>query len=167
MSRIVRWAVLSEIPFFFDTLKVFHEIFTDVNFILSIILFQSLTLIDLTWTDLEPQRRGSVKQGCKALSIKIYLKTLFTHTYFAVVVSCSELKPTQTFTVMHEKFSPWSHMVLELRLIKNNRYSPGKWGYIDQVILNANKTAFQSLFCFFQAPTILSHIVPRPSALLS
>ena len=26
--------------------------------------------------------------------------------YFAVAVSCSELKPTQTFTVMHEKFSP-------------------------------------------------------------
>ena len=25
---------------------------------------------------------------------------------FAVAVSCSELKPTETFTVIHEKFSP-------------------------------------------------------------
>ena len=33
--------------------------------------------------------------------------------YFAVAVSRSELKPTWTFTVMHEKFSPWSNMVLE------------------------------------------------------
>ena len=47
-----------------------------------------------------------------AISIKISL-SLFTPTYFAVATSRSELKPTRTFTVMHEKFSPWIHMVLE------------------------------------------------------
>ena len=41
-----------------------------------------------------------------------------------------------------------------------------KWGYFDQIIFNANKTTFESLFYFSQAPTILSHIAPRPSALL-
>ena len=41
----------------------------------------------------------------------------------------------------------------------------GKWGYFHQIIFNANKTAFEGLFYFSQAPTILSHI-PRPSALL-
>ena len=39
--------------------------------------------------------------------------SLFTPTYFAVAVSPSGLKPTLTFTVMHEAFSPGSHMVLE------------------------------------------------------
>ena len=48
-----------------------------------------------------------------AISIKIYLISLFTPTYFAVATSCSELKLTQTFTVMHGKFSPWSHMVMK------------------------------------------------------
>ena len=42
----------------------------------------------------------------------------------------------------------------------------GKWGYFHQIIFNANKTAFESLFLFSQAPIILSHIIPRPSALL-
>ena len=43
----------------------------------------------------------------------------------------------------------------------------GKWGYFYQIIFNANKTAIESLLYFFQAPTILSHIIPRqPSALL-
>ena len=42
----------------------------------------------------------------------------------------------------------------------------GKWGYFHQIIFNANKTSFESLVYFFQAPTILSHIIPRPSALL-
>ena len=41
-----------------------------------------------------------------------------------------------------------------------------KWGYFHQIISNAHKTAFESLFYFSQAPTILSHIIPRPSALL-
>ena len=41
-----------------------------------------------------------------------------------------------------------------------------KWGYVHQIIFNANKTAFEILFYFSQAPTILSHIIPRPSALL-
>ena len=31
--------------------------------------------------------------------------------------------------------------------------APGKWSYFDQIIFNANKTAFESLFCFSQAPT--------------
>ena len=44
--------------------------------------------------------------------------------------------------------------------------APGKWGYFHQIIFNANKTTFESLFYFSQAPTILSHIIPRPSALL-
>ena len=42
----------------------------------------------------------------------------------------------------------------------------GKWGYFDQIIFNANKTAFESLFCYFQDPDILSHIIPRSSTLL-
>ena len=42
---------------------------------------------------------------------------------------------------------------------------PGKWGYF-QIIFNANKMAFESLFYFSQAPTILSHVIRRPSALL-
>ena len=33
-------------------------------------------------------------------------KRLFTPTYFAVAAFHSEFKPTQTFTLMHEKFSP-------------------------------------------------------------
>ena len=41
-----------------------------------------------------------------AISIKIFLPRLFTPTYFAVAVSYSELKLTQTFTVTHETFSP-------------------------------------------------------------
>ena len=41
----------------------------------------------------------------KAISIKISL-SLFTPTYFAVAASHSEFKPTRTFTVMYEKFSP-------------------------------------------------------------
>ena len=41
-----------------------------------------------------------------AISIKIFLTRLFTPTYFAVAVSHSELKLTQTFTVTHEMFSP-------------------------------------------------------------
>ena len=42
-----------------------------------------------------------------AISIKIYLKFIYSYTtYFAVPVSRSELKPTRTFTVMHEKSSP-------------------------------------------------------------
>ena len=41
----------------------------------------------------------------EAISIKISL-SLFTPTYFAVAASHSEFKPTRTFTVMHEKFSP-------------------------------------------------------------
>ena len=44
--------------------------------------------------------------------------------------------------------------------------APGKWGYFHQIIFHANKTTFESLFYFSQAPTILSHIIPRPSALL-
>ena len=44
--------------------------------------------------------------------------------------------------------------------------APGKWGYFHQIIFNANKTAFESLFYLSQTPTILSHIIPRPSALL-
>ena len=31
--------------------------------------------------------------------------SLFTPTYFAVAASNSELKPTRTFTIMHEKLS--------------------------------------------------------------
>ena len=41
----------------------------------------------------------------EAISIKISL-SLFTPTYFAVAAFHSEFKPTRTFTVMHEKFSP-------------------------------------------------------------
>ena len=41
----------------------------------------------------------------KAISMKISL-SLFTPTYFAVAAFHSEFKPTQTFTVIHEKFSP-------------------------------------------------------------
>ena len=44
--------------------------------------------------------------------------------------------------------------------------APGKWGYFHQIIFNANKTTFESLFYFSQASTILSHIIPRSSALL-
>ena len=44
------------------------------------------------------------------------------------------------------------------------RIALGKWGYFDQIIFNANKMAFESFFCFSQAPTILSHI---PRALTS
>ena len=45
--------------------------------------------------------------------------------------------------------------------------APGKWGYFNQIIFNANKAAFGSLFCFSQAPTILSHIIiSRLSTLL-
>ena len=44
--------------------------------------------------------------------------------------------------------------------------APRKLGYLDQIIFNAIKTAFENLFCFSQAPIILSHIVPRPSELL-
>ena len=44
--------------------------------------------------------------------------------------------------------------------------APGKWDYLDRIIFNANKTAFESLFRFCQAPTILSYIVPRLLALL-
>ena len=47
-----------------------------------------------------------MKRSYRALSIKVSLKTLFTPEYFAVAVSRSELKPTQTFIVMQEKFSP-------------------------------------------------------------
>ena len=54
----------------------------------------------------------------RALSIKISLKTLFTSTYFAVAVSCAELKPTQTFTVMHEKFSPLKLYVFGIKANK-------------------------------------------------
>ena len=82
-----------------------------VKCILSIMLFKSLS--DLTWTDPEPWKRGSMKRGYGAISMKISLKTLFTPTYLPVAVSCSKRYPTQTFTVVHEKFSPWSHMVLE------------------------------------------------------
>ena len=39
-------------------------------------------------------------------------------------------------------------------------------GFSHQIIFNANKTAFERLFWFSQAPTILSHTVPRPLALL-
>ena len=38
------------------------------------------------------------------------------------------------------------------------KIAPRKWGYFDQIIFNANKMVFESLFCFSQAPTILSHI---------
>ena len=48
----------------------------------------------------------------EAISIKISLG-LFTPTYFTVAASHSDFKPTWTFTVMHETFSPRSHMVLE------------------------------------------------------
>ena len=41
-----------------------------------------------------------------------------------------------------------------------------KWGYFHQIIFNANKTSFEISFYFSQAPTILSHIIPRPSALV-
>ena len=41
----------------------------------------------------------------EAISIKISL-SLFTPTYFAVAAFHSEFKSTQTFTVMHKKFSP-------------------------------------------------------------
>ena len=34
------------------------------------------------------------------------LISLFTPTYFVVCASCSELEPTQRFTVMHGKVSP-------------------------------------------------------------
>ena len=43
---------------------------------------------------------------------------------------------------------------------------PGKWGYFHQIIFNANKTTFESLFYFPQAPAVLSYIIPRPFALL-
>ena len=32
---------------------------------------------------------------------------------------------------------------------------PGKWGYFNQIIFNANKMAFENLFCFSQAPLAL------------
>ena len=51
-------------------------------------------------------------------------------------------------------------------IIKNDRHSPGKWGYFHQIIFNANKTTFENLFYFSQAPTRLIHIIPRPFALL-
>ena len=44
--------------------------------------------------------------------------------------------------------------------------APGKWGSFRQIIFNTNKTAFELLLYFCQAPTILSHIIPRLSALL-
>ena len=36
---------------------------------------------------------------------------------------------------------------------------PGKWGYFNQIIFNANKMAFvfEKFFCFSQAPLSLSH----------
>ena len=38
---------------------------------------------------------------------------IYSYIPLAVAVSRSELKPKQTFTIMHEKFSLCSHMVLE------------------------------------------------------
>ena len=58
-------------------------------------------------------------------------------------------------------------MVLEeSRLIKNDRNNPGEIGLSPSNHFNANKTAFESLFFFSQVPTMLSHIIPRLSALL-
>ena len=91
---------------------------------------------------------------------------LLLHT-FAVAVFNSELRPTWTFIVIHQKFSPWSHIVLGLRLTKKMiKIAQRRWGYFEEIIFNANKTAFGSLFCFSQAPTILSHIILRLSTLL-
>ena len=44
--------------------------------------------------------------------------------------------------------------------------APRKWGFFDQIIFNANKTVFGNFVCFSQTPTVLSHIIPRPSTLL-
>ena len=44
--------------------------------------------------------------------------------------------------------------------------APEKWGYFNQIIFNANKMPFERLFCFSQAPALLSDIVPRPLTLL-
>ena len=41
----------------------------------------------------------------EAISIKISL-SLFIPIYFAIAAFHSEFTPTQTFTLMHEKFSP-------------------------------------------------------------
>ena len=35
--------------------------------------------------------------------------------------------------------------------------APTKWGYFHQIIFNAHKTAFESLFYFSQAPTKSYH----------
>ena len=64
----------------------------------------------------------------KAISIKISL-SLFTPTYFAVAAFHSEFKPTQTFTVMHEKFSPPEVICFGIKaIIKNDRNSTGEMG---------------------------------------
>ena len=116
MSRTVMWVVLLENCFFlffvvfFDNLKVFHEIFRCkvyfVNYIIPV-----LNWFNMNWSG--TIKRRFCEMSYRALSIKISQKTLFTTTYFAVAVSCAELKPTQTFTVMHEKFSPLSYMFLK------------------------------------------------------
>ena len=58
-----------------------------------------------------------MKRGCQLEKVN-YLKlsptmkwayfdlNFSSKKYFTVAVSCSELKPIQTFTVMHEKFIP-------------------------------------------------------------
>ena len=63
-------------------------------------------------------RGYAVKQGYFEQNFSLI--SLFTPTYFAVCASCSELEPTQTFTVMHGKVSPWS----QWKLI-NNQNSHG------------------------------------------
>ena len=101
---------------------------------------------------------GTVKRGYfdQNFSNKLVLHT------FVVFFFNSELKPTWTLKVQPLK----SHGFGIKANTKMIDIVPGKWGYFDQIIFNANKTAFGSLFCFSQAPTILSHIIPRPSKLL-
>ena len=48
-------------------------------------------------------RGYAVKQGYFEQNFSLI--SLFTPTYFAVCASCSQLEPTQTFTVMHGKVS--------------------------------------------------------------
>ena len=54
------------------------------------------------WNNLLCYRQTRLLRSKKSL----FFQSLFTPTYFAVAAFHSEFKPTQTFTLMHEKFSP-------------------------------------------------------------
>ena len=93
---------------------------------------------------------------------------VFIFSFLPVITSFMVIKISQ-LTWAGEKASgfltPQILFVL-FGTMKQCQIAPGKWGYFDQIIFNANKAAFGGLFCFSQAPTILSHIIPRPPTLL-